>query len=306
MPSVFDDLAAAVPADVWRSERREHIERVRSFTRDRVARASVAEPHAVYDFLFTYYSYRPSHLERWSPGADVLISDAPGAEIDWVDDTVLTPRGWMIPSSAFPQHRIGYLTWCIDYLTRIADRQPNFSCFGLHEWAMVYKSAEVRHSHVALRLSQAEIASVVEELGLRCTHYDAYRFFTPEAVPLNRDPLARETTAAFDQRACIHVTMDLYKFAYKISPWCPSSLIADAFLLAADARQVDMRASPYDLSQLGFEPLRIETISGRQDYLQEQRRLSELAAPIRTRLVEVYRALLEARVDVTSRLTAGD
>jgi hypothetical protein len=67
-----------------------------------------------------------------------------------------------------------------------------------------------------------------------------------------------------------------------------------------------MRASPYDLSQLGFEPLRIETISGRQDYLQEQRRLSELAAPIRTRLVEVYRALLEARVDVTSRLTAGD
>lgn len=300
-----DEISGAIPADVWRSERQSHIERVKSFTRDRVARAAVAEPHAVYDFLFTYYSYRPSHLERWSPGADVLFADAPDAEIDWVDDTILTPHGWVIPSASFPQHRLGYLRWCIDYLSRIADRQPNFSCFGLHEWAMVYRSAEVRHSHVPLRLSQEEIARVVEELGLRCTHYDAYRFFTPEALPLNRDPLARETTVSFDQRACIHVTMDLYKFAHKISPWCPSSLIADAFLLAADARQVDMRASPYDLSDLGFSPLLIETIGGRQEYLQEQRRLSELAAPIRTRLLEVYRNLLLARSDTDSKVTVG-
>jgi len=89
--------------------------------------------------------------------------------------------------------------------------------------------------------------------------------------------------------------MDLYKFAYKISPWCPSDLVADAFLLAADARTIDMRASPYDLRNLGFEPIQIETPQGREEYVKEQRRLSDLANPIRTRLLEVYRSLLVFR-----------
>jgi propanediol dehydratase small subunit len=88
--------------------------------------------------------------------------------------------------------------------------------------------------------------------------------------------------------------MDLYRFANKIAPWCSSELLGDAFLLAADARQVDMRASPYDLRDQGFEPIPIENSSGREEYIQEQRRLAELAAPIRERLVEVYTALVAA------------
>ena len=160
---------------------------------------------------------------------------------------------------------------------------------------MVYKSDQPRHSKVPLRLSSQEISQVVESAGLRCTHYDAFRFFTPKAVPLNKAPLTREATSDFDQRGCIHVTMDLYKFAHKISPWCPSDLVADAFLLAADARSIDMRASPYDLRNLGFEPIQIETPRGREEYVKEQRRLSDLATPIRTRLLEVYRSLLVIR-----------
>ena len=41
--------------------------------------------------------------------------------------------------------------------------------------------------------------------------------------------------------------------------WCPSELVADCFELAWDIRELDMRASPYDFSDLGFEPVRIET-----------------------------------------------
>jgi hypothetical protein len=86
--------------------------------------------------------------------------------------------------------------------------------------------------------------------------------------------------------------MDLYKFAHKIAPWCPSDLVADSFLIAADARVVDMRASPYDLSRYNFTPIEIETSLGREEYVREQRRLADTAVPIRARLLEVYRNLL--------------
>ena len=287
-------LVGLAPA-TWRAQKAAHLARVREWTTARPARAGRAISHPVYDFLFEYYSFRPAYLERWSPGADVILEECSRSELDWPDDALATETGWTIPSSSFPSHRHRFIDWAIRYLRGIAERPPLYSCFGLHEWAMVYKSDQPRHSKVPLRLSSQEISLVVESAGLRCTHYDAFRFFTPEAVPLNRAPLTREATSDFDQRACIHVTMDLYKFAHKISPWCPSDLVADAFLLAADARSIDMRASPYDLRNLGFEPIQIETPQGREEYVKEQRRLSDLATPIRTRLLEVYRALLVFR-----------
>jgi hypothetical protein len=157
---------------------------------------------------------------------------------------------------------------------------------------MLYKSDRPRHQSVPLRLSAGDIDQVVERSELRCTHFDAYRFFTPEAVPLNKTRLARLSTSEFDQPGCIHVTMDLYRFAHKIAPWCPSELIADSFLLAAEARQIDMRASPYDLSGYGLAPIMIETPDGRAEYITAQRKLSEDARPVRHKLLEVYRYLL--------------
>ena len=47
--------------------------------------------------------------------------------------------------------------------------------------------------------------------------------------------------------------MDLYKWAYKLSPATPGELVADCFELAADIRELDMRASPYDLRDHGYE-----------------------------------------------------
>jgi hypothetical protein len=87
--------------------------------------------------------------------------------------------------------------------------------------------------------------------------------------------------------------MDLYRFAHKIAPWCSSELIADSFLMACEARAIDMRASPYDLSQLDMTPIRIETNDGREEYIAEQRQLTEKAMPLRSRLLNVYRYLRE-------------
>ena len=291
MLSDFDKLSR----HEWSARRAAHIERVSALADDRVNRSSrdIADP--VYDFLFEYYPFRPSHLKRWSPGAGVVLHSCSHEELDWPDHFVPVADGFMIPLSSFPERRAPYPSWAHTYLSRIVERAPLFSCFGLHEWAMVYRSDQPRHSKEPLRLARKEIDTIVENADLRCTHYDAFRFFTPEAVPLNRNHLDRETTVNFDQRACIHVTMDLYKFAHKIAPWCSSELIADAFLLAADARRIDMRASPYDLRNRGFEPICIETPAGREEYIGEQRRLAEQAIPIRAALIEVYRNLLAHR-----------
>jgi hypothetical protein len=278
----------------WLARKQLHQERVRAWTDDRVDRASRDIPHPVYDFLFDYYPFRPSHLRRWSPGVGVTLEQVAPEDLDWLEDYEWNGGDAWISASSFPEHRRPFLEWAHRYLTGISQRTPQFSCFGLHEWAMVYRCDTPRHSKVPLRLTPEEINTVVETSDLRCTHFDAFRFFTPEAVPLNRNQLTRDLTTDFDQRACIHVTMDLYRFAHKVAPWCSSELIADAFLLAADARRVDMRASPYDLQSQGFEPIRIETPEGREEYIREQRRLSELGVPIRQRLLAVYAGLISA------------
>ena len=279
--------------ETWRRLREEHQAKVSAWADDRVYRANLGIPHPVYDFLFTYYSFRPAYLKRWTPGADVSLVGATPDELDWSEDFVEGADGWVIPASSFPSHRRDYLSWAITYLERTAERPASFHCFGLHEWAMVYKADTTRHSQVPLRLPKAEIVRVVDDAELRCTHYDAYRFFTPEAAPLNRHSLSRAATTDFDQRGCIHVTMDLYRFAHKLAPWCPSDLIADSFLMACEARSIDMRASPYDLSSLDMKPIRIETDEGREEYIAEQRQLTEKAIPLRLRLLNVYRYLLE-------------
>jgi hypothetical protein len=86
--------------------------------------------------------------------------------------------------------------------------------------------------------------------------------------------------------------MDLYKFAFTVSPYSPGELVADAFALARQARGIDMRASPYDLRAFGLTPVRIETRAGREEYVEHQKQLSSRAKPIRERLLSVYRQLL--------------
>jgi hypothetical protein len=71
-----------------------------------------------------------------------------------------------------------------------------------------------------------------------------------------------------------------------------SDLVADCFELAWDIRAVDMRAAPYDLAVLGFDPIRIETPEGKQEYVAAQRSFVERGAPLRARLIEECERLM--------------
>jgi hypothetical protein len=177
-------------------------------------------------------------------------------------------------------------------------RPASFACFGLHEWAMVYRQPhdQVRHRDYPLRLSAAETALTVEAGGVCCTHFDAFRFFTAAARPLNRYQPVRATTMQLEQRGCLHANMDLYKWAFKLAPFTPSELVADCFAFALDIREIDMRASPYDLRSLGFEPIAVETAEGRAEYERHQRRFATLGEPLRTRLIAVCDWLADNRL----------
>jgi hypothetical protein len=55
-----------------------------------------------------------------------------------------------------------------------------------------------------------------------------------------------------------------------------------------------MRASPYDLSALGYSPVPIETPAGRAEYAAAQRAYAAEAAALRDRLLAAARRLAAA------------
>jgi hypothetical protein len=282
--------AATIERSKWERRQSAHRDAVRPRVDDWLNRASRREKHPVHDFLFEYYSFRPSHLMRWSPGFGVHLEGATRDEIGWTEFRE-TDGGLILDAGTFPKQRLGYLDWAIPHLEATLGREPNFACFGLHEWAMIYRDPAVRHPYVPLRLPRAEIDAFVESQSLRCSHYDAFRFFTADAAPRNRVALTRAVATEHEQPGCIHANMDLYKFAYKIAPFGTSELLVEAFRLAEAARAVDMRASPYDLTGYGYVEIPIETREGREEYVLEQRRFAERAAPIRAKMLTEYERL---------------
>jgi hypothetical protein len=119
---------------------------------------------------------------------------------------------------------------------------PQLGCFGLHEWAMVYRADDVRHP-VPLRLGPSAPTAVVESMPLRCSHFDAFRF---SAAPPPRPGGPTRAQPDTEQPGCLHANMDLYKWCYKLGPLVDSDCWSPAWSWPPPPAS-DMRASPYDL-----------------------------------------------------------
>ena len=274
----------ALAREEWLGRESTHQERADALTSEHRARAARGEKHPVWDFLFTYYAYKPAQLRRWHPGAGVELTDAPErASWRWYSPGA-APDSVVPDAAAFAREKPELAGLIERMLRRTASRPGQFGCFGLHEWAMVYRADEHRHP-VPLRLGQAGTDAVVEGHDLRCTHFDAFRFFTPDAVPRNRTPLSRDEQPLFEQPGCLHAGMDLYKWAMKLGPLIPGELLLDAFELARDIRLLDMEAAPYDLSAWGVVPVPIETAEGKSEYVRRQRGFAERGRALRSALL---------------------
>lgn len=270
-----------------------HEARAESWTGPRVARRARGEYHPVWDFLFDYYPQRPAHLKRWHPGAGVALADAASLPHARWRDYVTDGDGTVyLDVQRFLDHRGGDVREAAAILRSVDKREAHFDCFGMHEWAMVYRTDSPRHS-LPLRLGVEGTNAVVEAHTVKCSHFDAFRFFTPAARPLNLTVLTREGQAANDQAGCVHVSMDLYKWALKLGPLVPGELLLDCLELATDARRLDMEASPYDCRGLGFDVVPVETPAGKAQYVARQRELTRRAQPLRRRLVAVLDGVYE-------------
>jgi hypothetical protein len=289
--------SSVLPESAWPARAAAHEARVRAWTDLHQVRAARGEKHPVYDFLFNYYAFRPAWLRRWHPGPDVaLAGESARGHLRWSEyhALLLADGTAAVALAPLPEPRRRYVTWLRELLLATQSRPAFFGCYGLHEWAMVYRQTpdEVRHNAHPLRFAPDELARIVEAAPLTCSHFDAFRFFTGPARPLNKLAPSRETVPQFEQRGCLHANMDLYKWSFKLAPFAPSELIADAFALARDIREVDMRASPYDLRALGFAPIPIETAAGRAEYEAHQRAFTARAEPLRARLLALCERLL--------------
>lgn len=282
--------ATILTAPHWQEHQHRHHERVAERVRGHQKRRQAGVKHPIEDFLWVYYHYSPTRLARWHPGLGVGLLD-PG-------QTDFGPYHCAQPHSAGPVTTVDVPAWWAQFAPRIRraytiasatlTRQPIWHCFGRHEWAMIYQTGgQRRHEQLPLRLPPAEIDQVVQAQPLRCSHFDAFRFFTPEARPLNRNQLSRENQPDFEQPGCLHAGMDLYRLAYQMAPVTSAEFIVDCFDFARAARLLDMQASPYDLSAYELEPVPIETTTGRQEYSARQRELSAQGQKLRRQLLTV-------------------
>lgn len=202
-----------------------------------------------------------------------------------------------LDAEAFLADRGDTVRYVRDLLAATSSRPGTFGCFGLHEWAMVYRDREAgrdqRHP-LPLRLGHAGTDAVVEANPVRCSHFDAFRFFTPEATSRNQLQPTRATQVGMEQPGCLHANMDLYKWCLKLGPAVPGDLLLDAFELARDIRWTDMAASPYDVSGYGVPAVEIETPQGKAEYVRRQREFAQRSGELRQRLLQACDAVLDA------------
>ncbi|UIZ93122.1 3-methyladenine DNA glycosylase [Corynebacterium sp. CNCTC7651] len=283
--------ASYSPAEA-RAAEAAHVARAERYTLPHLERRTRGTSHPVWDFLFDYYPFRASQLTRWHPGLGATLIDASLSRHKDYPFYVIDADGAVrLDVDAFLAKRGRDMERIQELLSATATRQAHFDCFGMHEWAMVYRTDAPRHN-LPLRLGREGTDAVVDKHQLKCSHFDAYRFFTPPAVPLNLTVLERGTQAEHDQAGCVHVSMDLYKWAAKMGPVVPGELLLDAFELAMQARVLDMEASPYDCRSLGFGVVAVETPEGKAEYVARQRALAAEAEPIRARLLALLEELL--------------
>jgi hypothetical protein len=70
--------------------------------------------------------------------------------------------------------------------------------------------------------------------------------------------------------------------------------VMDCFELSWRIRAMDMQASPYDLGEWGYPPIRIETPEGKAEYVDQQRSFAAESQELRKRLLQELAPALQA------------
>ena len=176
-------------------------------------RRHAVNSHPIYNFLHTYYRYSSEELLLYSPGIGVGLKDVMHDNIKPLrtsngkqkrkkknstgmkellhplihlsdsennkSDASYNPQKLIHPLQ--PSGRYGWTTMSRnrDILAKSSLKQPNFACYGLHEWAMLYKNYPPHQKNLSLRVSQDTIDELVGTwcLVLWLLHYTVVVIF---------------------------------------------------------------------------------------------------------------------------------
>lgn len=281
----------------WLPLQQAHAAATQARVEPHLTRRASGQRHPIDDFLWDYYPFSTGKFRVWNPGVTTVLLNYTAADGALPRGFTIDHVGARFDVNSIPEHTATALHHEIEWVHRLLsgtrNRPSGFGCFGLHEWAMLLGQAdsERRHPDWPLRVSHGVIRDTIDTIGLRCTHFDAWRFFTPESLLRNPWSHSRATQPDSDQGGCLHANMDIYKWSMRLQPLVPSSLVIRAFDLALCIRQLDMASSPYDFSHLGLEPVPVETAPGRATFARQQREYASQAHKLRVELLDLIEQL---------------
>ena len=116
----------------WLERETRHQQRADALTAEHRERAARGEKHPVWDFLFTYYSYKPAVLRKWHPGAGVVLAEAP-ERTTWRYYSPVGDSGAMPSLDAFRAEKPALLDYTTRILSSPMNRTGQFGCF-IKEW----------------------------------------------------------------------------------------------------------------------------------------------------------------------------
>ncbi len=163
---MLGDPPQELAAPAWRALEARHQHRVAEATAAYRARRRDHRAHPVEDFLFTYYNFTPAKLGRWHPGARVVLAEAARMPRASWRHYRCAGDGVMLDVAGFLAARRSTVDFVRTLLTRTLSRPAHLGCFGMHEWAMVYRlgQGEIRHPAWPLRLGDEGTDAVVEAI----------------------------------------------------------------------------------------------------------------------------------------------
>ena len=203
-------------------------------------------------------------LRRWHPGAGVLLADADPA--DFGPDYTLTAAGSPSTRHGVRARRGEAIAW-IREAARGAppSGRPSSAASALHEWAMVYRQPRTSSATRTGRCGSAaaDRPRSSRRQPVRCSHFDAFRFFTPGGPAAERaaaDPghAGRPRTAGLPARE--HGPLQVGVQAVAAGSRRTGRRTASRW--PGRSGRSTCRPARTTSPALGYQPVRIETAGG--------------------------------------------
>ena len=169
----------------WESRAEAHRARVAPQVTGVIERRARGEKHPVEDFLFHYYTLRPSHLLHWNAGVGHAVEG--GEELlDQPFHAARTDGSVALDVEGFLAKRGRTVATAERLLRASAAATPRFGCFGMHEWAMVYRldQGETPPLFVVGPLGQSQLVNY----RVSGNHYIVDRLFGAAELRLGENP----------------------------------------------------------------------------------------------------------------------